>query len=283
MGAAIRAKRGDDALALARRALVMTDGDPRMGKELGRLLLALGDAASAREILGVDPGIDVSKANRSMEISLLLWDLDVRWLLGRGQDALKGYQELAQDSAARRLLGTELAWRLALASRPARLSLRRLLVAPVLDDEFETIAGELASQSALLPLIERLVMAQKLLGKLAWENQALAVLLPWLEQGQEAWQQEVLTWKHPVLDRAQACSLYVDLGLKTATVATMREQIADAERILKRLEQESTDLTGTEGLCFTPGILEAIADLRSRVLWKRQYLGENQEKTGQEE
>lgn len=285
LAAAIRGKRTQEALGLARRTLLLTDGDVRLGKEVGRLLLAIGEESAAREILGVDPGLDVEKAGRSMEIALLLWDLDARWLLGRGPDALAGYQELAADAAAARMLGTELGWRLALSSRASRLPVRRLLLTPMLDDQFENTAAELVSESNDLPLEERLLLGRSLLGKVKWEEKALGLLLPWLDRGMEAWLAEVKGWKQKALTEEMACSLYVDLALKASAVQIMRGELEAASLRLASLMPlaQYSPATPSLGACFTPGIEEAITDLQLRVLWKRQYLGMDQEKTGQQE
>lgn len=285
LASAVRGQRPEEALALARRVLLLTDGDPRMGKEVGRLLLASGLEAPAREILGMDPGLQFNRAGRSLEIALTLWDLDARWLLGRGPDARAGYEELATDGAATRMLGTELGWRLVLSLRASRLPVRRLLLAPTLDDRFEAVASELLAEHDELSLAERLLLGRALLGKVAWESRALSLLLPWLDLGLDSWIAEVSAWQVPALTHDMACSLYVDLALKTATVQILRGELAPASARLDALVQQAQrrGQTCPDLTCFTPGIQEAIADLQLRVLWKRQYLGIDQEKTGQQE
>lgn len=286
MMVAVRQQKADEAAGLAKRSLVLTQGDPRTGREVASLLLAANAVQQARDILGSDPGIDVEAAGKSLQISLHLWDLDTQWLLGKGRQAHDGYAELAQDTAVRTLLGPELTWRLLMSDKVTSKAMRRLLVAPILDKELEPLVSDLLADAAALPKLDQVALGRFLLGRPKWEEQAMALLSPLVESQAPEWLLKLTTGENPALSPAQGCSLYVELSLKLATAHIFRGELTDATALLQRLEQTSpagTPMDQADAECIPPGVRETISDLQRRILWKRQYLEENQERTKQEE
>jgi len=261
-----------EALGYARRAMSLVEGDVRVGREVGTLLMAGDAVAEASELLGQwGPGEEVGG---SLGLMLELWRLDALWLTGLSREANRGYLALQEEPDARVALGVELSWRVLLSGGATSSITRRLLLVPMLPRELEQAVPELLGEGPLKPAFGA-VAGRVLAGRPKWEEEGASLMGSALASSGE-WLWGSRAAREGILGVEQLCAVEVDLVLRLAQVKTLRGELDEAQLLIDRLGgRADRGLGGLPPLtrCITPGLAESTADLQRRILWKRRNPG----------